>query len=254
MGGVPVLMKTLLDAGILDGSAITVTGKTMAENLADVKFPTDQDVIYPASAPISPTGGVVGLRGNLAPQGAIVKVAGLTKQSFTGTARIFECEEDAFAAVQMKDYKEGDVLVLRYEGPRGGPGMREMLSTTAAIYGQGMGEKVALITDGRFSGGTRGLCVGHIGPEAAVGGPIALIENGDQISIDAEAGTIEVALSDDALAARRAKWKPRETDFRSGALWRYVQTVGDAEKGRGHTSGSKSGKSHLRGYLTNHCA
>ena len=244
VGGVPVLMKTLLDAGILDGSAITVTGKTMAENLADVKFPTDQDVIYPASAPISPTGGVVGLRGNLAPQGAIVKVAGLTKQSFTGTARIFECEEDAFAAVQMKDYKEGDVLVLRYEGPRGGPGMREMLSTTAAIYGQGMGEKVALITDGRFSGGTRGLCVGHIGPEAAVGGPIALIENGDQISIDAEAGTIEVALSDDALAARRAKWKPRETDFRSGALWRYVQTVGDAEKGAVTHPGAKA-ESHI---------
>jgi dihydroxy-acid dehydratase len=237
-------MKTLLDAGVLDGSCITVTGKTMAENLSEVEFPTDQDVIYPASDPISPTGGVVGLRGNLAPQGAIVKVAGLTKQTFTGTARVFECEEDAFAAVQMKDYKEGDVLVLRYEGPRGGPGMREMLSTTAAIYGQGMGEKVALITDGRFSGGTRGLCVGHIGPEAAVGGPIALIQDGDQISIDAVAGTINLDVSNEDLADRRAKWRPRENDFRSGALWRYVQTVGDAEKGAVTHPGARA-ESHI---------
>jgi dihydroxy-acid dehydratase len=244
VGGVPVLMKTLLDAGVLDGSCITVTGKTMAENLSEVEFPTDQDVIYPASDPISPTGGVVGLRGNLAPQGAIVKVAGLTKQTFTGTARVFECEEDAFAAVQMKDYKEGDVLVLRYEGPRGGPGMREMLSTTAAIYGQGMGEKVALITDGRFSGGTRGLCVGHIGPEAAVGGPIALIQDGDKISIDAVAGTINLDVSNEDLADRRAKWIPRENDFRSGALWRYVQTVGDAEKGAVTHPGARA-ESHI---------
>ena len=243
-GGMPVLMKTLLDAGVLDGSCVTVTGRTMAENLADVEFPEGQDVIHPASDPISATGGVVGLVGNLAPQGAIVKVAGLGTLSFTGKALVFDCEEDAFAAVQARAYAQGDVLVLRYEGPRGGPGMREMLSTTAVIYGQGMGEKVALITDGRFSGGTRGICVGHIGPEAAVGGPIALIENGDRIVIDTQAGTIELDVAEEALAARRAAWKPRQTDFRSGALWRYVQTVGDAEKGAVTHPGARA-ESHV---------
>ena len=209
IGGVPVLMKTLLDGGFLHGDCITVTGKTIAENLADVTFPTNQDVVRTTDAPLSPTGGVVGLRGNLAPEGAIVKVAGMKALKFTGKARCFDCEEDAFAAVERRDYQEGDVLVIRYEGPKGGPGMREMLATTAALYGQGAGDTVALITDGRFSGATRGFCVGHVGPEAAVGGPIGLLQDGDIIVIDAETGTIEVDLDDAELAKRRAAWKPR---------------------------------------------
>ncbi|MGB1036343.1 MAG: dihydroxy-acid dehydratase [Candidatus Puniceispirillales bacterium] len=231
IGGVPVLLKTLFEGGFIHGDCLTVTGKTMEENLANVSFPTDQDVIRPVSAPLSPTGGVVGLRGNLAPEGAIVKVAGMTNLIFTGTARCFDCEEDAFAAVERRDYKEGEVLVIRYEGPKGGPGMREMLATTAAIYGQGMGDKVALITDGRFSGATRGFCIGHVGPEAAVGGPIGLLEDGDVITINAENGSITVDLSDEELAKRHQQWKPRETDYQSGTLWKYAQTVGSAEKG-----------------------
>ncbi|MDA1132972.1 MAG: dihydroxy-acid dehydratase [Proteobacteria bacterium] len=244
VGGVPVLMKTLLDAGYLHGDCITVTGKTIAENLKDVVFPDGQDVIYPATNPITATGGVVGVKGNLAPQGAIVKVAGLKMRKFTGTARVFDREEDAFAAVQQRKYGDGDVIVIRYEGPRGGPGMREMLSTTAAISGQDMGDKVALITDGRFSGGTRGLCVGHVGPEAAVGGPIALLRDGDMIRIDTETGELSVDLSDAELAARRAAWTPRRTDYRSGALWRYAETVGDAEKGAVTHPGARA-ESHV---------
>jgi dihydroxy-acid dehydratase len=240
VGGVPVLMKTLLDGGYLHGDCITVTGKTIAENLRDVVFPTNQDVIMPITRPLSPTGGVVTLKGNLAPQGAIVKVAGMKELRFTGPARCFDTEEDAFAAVDKRQYKEGDVLVIRYEGPRGGPGMREMLSTTAALYGQGVGDKVALITDGRFSGATRGFCIGHVGPEAAVGGPIGLLKDGDMITIDADAGTIDVALSDAELAARRAAWRPRKTDYQSGTLWKYAQTVGDAEKGAVTHPGAKA--------------
>jgi dihydroxy-acid dehydratase len=231
VGGIPVILKALLDAGLLHGDCMTVTGKTLAENLKDVVLPTDQDVVYPVSQAITPTGGVVGLKGNLAPDGAIVKVAGLHNQVFTGTALCFDCEEDAFAAVQARAYKKGDVIVIRYEGPKGGPGMREMLSTTAAIYGQDMGEHVALITDGRFSGGTRGFCVGHVGPEAAVGGPIALLQNGDTITIDAIKGTIDVALSGEEFAKRQAAWKPRATNYNSGAIWRYAQTVGPAHLG-----------------------
>jgi dihydroxy-acid dehydratase len=231
IGGVPVLMKALLDGGYLHGDCITVTGKTIAENLADVTFPTNQDVVRTTAQPLSPTGGVVGLRGNLAPEGALVKVAGMKVLKFTGTARCFDCEEDAFAAVERRDYKEGDVLVIRYEGPKGGPGMREMLATTAALYGQGAGDKVALITDGRFSGATRGFCIGHVGPEAAAGGPIGLLQDGDTITIDAEAGTIDVDLSDAELAKRKAAWKPRGTDYNAGAIWKYAQTVGPAEKG-----------------------
>ena len=240
VGGVPVLMKALLDGGYLHGDCITVTGKTIAENLANVVFPTGQDVIRPTSSPLSTTGGVVGLKGNLAPQGAIVKVAGMERLQHRGPARVFDCEEDTFAAVQNRDYKDGDVLVIRYEGPRGGPGMREMLSTTAALYGQGVGDKVALITDGRFSGGTRGFCVGHVGPEAAVGGPIGLLEDGDIIAIDAAAGTIEVELSDAELAARKARWQPRKSEFQSGAIWRYGEVVGDAEKGALTHPGAKA--------------
>jgi dihydroxy-acid dehydratase len=231
VGGVPVVLKALLDGGLLHGDCMTVTGKTLAENLKDVVFPIDQDVVYPVSRAISPTGGVVGLRGNLAPDGAIVKVAGMEKLRFEGTALCFDSEEEAFAAVDARAYKAGDVIIIRYEGPKGGPGMREMLSTTAAIYGQGMGGEVALITDGRFSGATRGFCVGHVGPEAAVGGPIALLRNGDRIVLDAEKGTMDVLLSDAELAARRAEWKPRKTDYNSGAIWKYAQLVGPAYLG-----------------------
>ncbi len=231
VGGVPVLMKALYEGGYIHGDCMTVTGKTIAENLESVTFPTDQEVIRPTSNPLSTTGGVVGLRGNLAPEGAIVKIAGLKNLTFTGVARCFDCEEDAFKAVENRYYKEGDVLVIRYEGPRGGPGMREMLATTAAIYGQDMGDKVALITDGRFSGATRGFCVGHVGPEAAVGGTIGLLKDGDVITLDATKGTIDVALSDEELAARRVAWKPKPQNFGSGVLWRYAQVVGSAEKG-----------------------
>ena len=231
IGGIQVILKALLDGGLLHGDCLTVTGKTLEEGLKDVVFPLDQDVVYPVSRAISPTGGVVGLKGNLAPEGGIVKVAGMEKLRFEGAALCFDSEEEAFAAVQDRAYKAGDVIVVRYEGPKGGPGMREMLSTTAAIYGQGMGAEVALITDGRFSGATRGFCVGHVGPEAAVGGPIGLLRNGDRIVIDAERGTIDVALSDAELAARRAEWKPRRTDYNSGAIWKYAQLVGPAYLG-----------------------
>ncbi|MBX3481349.1 MAG: dihydroxy-acid dehydratase [Caulobacter sp.] len=231
-GGMPMLMKTLLDGGYLHGDCMTVTGKTLAENLADVVWRDDQDVIRPHTNPLSPTGGVVGLWGSLAPEGSIVKVAGMqSHRSHRGPARVFDGEEACFAAVEAGDYKDGDVLVIRYEGPRGGPGMREMLSTTAALSGQGRGDKVALITDGRFSGGTRGLCIGHIGPEAQLGGPIALIEDGDIIAIDADAGTIELEVPAEELARRKEHWKPRVTAYGSGALWKYAQGVGPAHLG-----------------------
>ncbi len=230
-GGVYMLMKSLLSEGLLNGDCMTVTGRTLAENIDEITWNPDQKVIHPATKPLSPTGGVVGLRGTLAPEGAIVKVAGMTRLEFTGPAQVFDCEEDAFAAVEARAIREGAVVVIRYEGPKGGPGMREMLSTTAALYGLGMGEKVALITDGRFSGATRGFCIGHVGPEAAEGGPIALIEEGDEISIDATKGTIDLNVPADVLAARRAAWKPRVNDYQSGALWRYAQNVGPAFKG-----------------------
>ena len=231
VGGVPVIIKALLEGGYLRGDCMTVSGKTLAENHREVIVPKDQDVVRPTSDPISPIGGVVALKGSLAPEGAIVKIAGMTNLRFEGTALCFDCEEDAFKAVEMRAYKPGDVIIIRYEGPKGGPGMREMLSTTSAIYGQGMGDKVALITDGRFSGATRGFCIGHVGPEAAVGGPIALLENGDRIVIDAEAGTIDVMLDEAELAARRAAWRPRTTQYTSGALWKYAQQVGPAAQG-----------------------
>jgi dihydroxy-acid dehydratase len=230
-GGVPLLMKTLLDNGYMHGDCITVTGRTIAENLENVSWNPDQKVIHSAATPIAPTGGVVGLKGNLAPDGAIVKVVGLASQKFSGPARCFDSEEECFEAVSAKKYEHGDVLVIRYEGPRGGPGMREMLSTTAALYGQGVGDKIALITDGRFSGGTRGFCIGHVGPEAAEGGPIGLIEDGDIIDIDAEAGTLSVRLDDQTMAARKAAWTPRATGCNSGAIWKYAQGVGPARKG-----------------------
>jgi dihydroxy-acid dehydratase len=230
-GGVPLLMRTLLDHGHIHGDCLTVTGRTVAENLQQVKWNPDQVVVRPADKPLSATGGVVGLKGNLAPEGAIVKVAGMADLQFTGPARCFDGEEACFEAVKNKKYREGEVLVIRYEGPQGGPGMREMLATTAALYGQGMGNKVALITDGRFSGATRGFCIGHVGPEAAVGGPIAHVRDGDVISIDAVAGTLVVKLSDSELAARATAWKAPEPQFTSGYLWKYAQQVGPARLG-----------------------
>ncbi len=239
-GGIPLLMKTLFDHGFLHGDCMTVTGRTLAENMEKIAWNPDQDVVRPADKPITVTGGVVGLKGNLAPEGAIVKVAGMTNLKFSGPARCFDNEEDCFRAVSERNYKEGDVFVIRYEGPKGGPGMREMLATTAALYGQGTGGKVALITDGRFSGATRGFCVGHVGPEAAVGGPIGLLKDGDIIDIDAVEGTISVRLSDAELASRAKEWKPRETDYQSGALWKYAQGVGPARGGAvTHPGGAK---------------
>jgi dihydroxy-acid dehydratase len=239
-GGVYMVMKTLLAEGMLDPDPLTVTGKTLGENIAEITWNPDQKVIYDAKTPITPTGGVVGLRGSLAPDGAIVKVAGMHRLQFRGPAQVFECEEDAFAAVEERRIIEGGVIVIRNEGPKGGPGMREMLATTAALYGQGMGEKVALITDGRFSGATRGFCIGHVGPEAADGGPIALVEDGDIIAIDAEAGTIDLEVDESVLAERRKAWRPRGNDYNAGALWRYAQNVGPAYQGAVTHPGAKA--------------
>ncbi|MEY4502615.1 MAG: hypothetical protein RIS52_2505 [Pseudomonadota bacterium] len=241
-GGVYMLMKSMLGEGLLHGNCMTVTGKTLGENIDEITWNPDQKVIYPASAPITATGGVVGLRGSLAPDGAIVKVAGMARLQFRGPAQVFNCEEDAFAAVEKREIKEGSVVVIRYEGPKGGPGMREMLSTTAALYGQGMGEKVALITDGRFSGATRGFCIGHVGPEAADCGPIALIEDGDVVNIDAATGVIDLEVDAKILAERRKSWVLPVSDYGSGALWRYAQNVGPAYKGAVTHPGAKAEK------------
>jgi dihydroxy-acid dehydratase len=240
IGGVPQILKALLDGGILHGDCLTVTGKTMAENLASVTFNTEQKVVYPVSNPISPTGGVVGLKGSLAPDGAIVKVAGLKNLKFRGPARCFDCEEDAFAAVEARSYREGEVLVIRYEGPKGGPGMREMLATTAALYGQGAGDSVALITDGRFSGATRGFCVGHVGPEAAVGGPIGLIQDGDIIAMDAETGTLDLEVDAAELERRRKTWKAPPNAYQSGAIRKFADQVGPARYGAVTHAGGKA--------------
>jgi len=235
-GGVPMLMRALLDAGLLHGDQMTVTGKTLAENLKDIAFDPNQKVIVPVSKALSPTGGVVGLKGNLAPDGAIVKIAGLKHIKHRGPARVFDCEEDCFDFVQARRYKEGDVLVIRWEGPKGGPGMHEMLSTTAALFGQGV-ENIALITDGRFSGGTRGLCVGHVGPEAADAGPIGLLKDGDIITIDAETGELSVDLSDTELAERKKAFQPRPPAFKTGAIARFAKNVGPARYGAVTTPG-----------------
>ncbi len=244
-GGVPVVMKELRKAGLLHEDCVTASGKTIGEELERIDREADGKVIYPIETPITETGGVVGLKGNLAPEGAIVKVAGIApeNQVFTGPARVFECEQDAFEAVQNRAYKEGEVIVIRNEGPSGGPGMREMLATTAALSGQGMGKKVALITDGRFSGATRGFCVGHVGPEAADGGPIGLLKDGDMITIDAIKGVLSVDLSEDDLATRKADWAgPRETIYASGALWKYARLVGATYKGAVTHPGGKAEK------------
>lgn len=241
-GGVPVVMKELRKAGLIHEDCITATGETIGHEIDLIEREADGKVIYPVETPITQTGGVVGLKGNLAPEGAIVKVAGMSEaeQVFTGPARVFECEEDAFEAVKQRAYEEGEVIVIRNEGPSGGPGMREMLATTAALSGQGMGKKVALITDGRFSGATRGFCVGHVGPEAAHGGPIGLLQNGDIITINAISGELSVDLTDEQLAQRKADWSgPRETIYASGALWKYAQLVGGALKGAVTHPGAK---------------
>ena len=242
-GGVPVVMKELRKAGLLHEDCVTASGKSIGEELDQISREADGRVIYPVDAPITKTGGVVGLKGNLAPEGAIVKVAGIDPQHqiFTGPARVFECEEDAFEAVKKREYEEGEVLVIRNEGPAGGPGMREMLATTAALSGQGMGKKVALITDGRFSGATRGFCVGHVGPEAYHGGPIALLKHGDVITINAISGEISVALSESEMEERKKAWEgPRQTIYQSGALWKYSQLVGSTYKGAVTHPGGKA--------------
>ncbi len=246
-GGVPVVMKELRKAGLLHEDCITASGKSLGEELDLIEREADGRVIHTVASPITKTGGVVGLKGNLAPDGAIVKVAGMKteEQVSTGPARVFECEEEAFEAVRKREYSEGDVIVIRNEGPAGGPGMREMLSTTAALSGQGMGKKVALITDGRFSGATRGFCVGHVGPEAAHGGPIALLKDGDVITLDATKGEISVDLSDAELAERKGAWKgARTNDYTAGALWKYAQLVGSARKGAVTHPGA-AGESHV---------
>ena len=243
IGGVPILIKALLEGGLLHEDCLTVTGKTIAENHKNIKFPIDQKIIYTTSKPLNSTGGFAGLKGNLAPDGAILKVAGMKKKSFSGKAKCFDDEESALNAVLSKKIKSGDVVVIRYEGPRGSPGMPEMLSTTGAIYGQGLGEKVALITDGRFSGGTHGFSIGHVGPEAAVGGPIALIKDGDVINIDIDKGILNVELSEKELKLRKEKWKPKVVEYTSGTLWKYAQSVGPAFEGAvTHPGGSKEKK------------
>ena len=244
-GGIPVVMKELRKAGLIHEDCVTATGRSIGEELDLIEREADGQVIYPIDNPLTKTGGVVGLKGNLAPEGAIVKVAGIPSQHqrFVGPARVFECEEDAFEAVKQRSYEEGEVIVIRNEGPAGGPGMREMLATTAALSGQGMGKKVALITDGRFSGATRGFCVGHVGPEAAQGGPIALLQNGDVITIDAVSGEISVDLSDEELAKRKAEWSgPRDTIYASGALWKYAKLVGPTYMGAVTHPGGKAEK------------
>jgi len=243
IGGVPILIKALLDGGLLHGDCLTVTGKTIAENHKNVKFPTNQKIIYTTANPLSPTGGFVGLKGNLAPDGAIVKVAGLKRKNFKGRAKCYDDEESALNAVLNKKVKAGDVVVIRYEGPKGSPGMPEMLSTTGAIYGQGLGEDVALITDGRFSGGTHGFSIGHVGPEAALGGPIGLLKDGDIIEIDTNKGILNVELSKDELNLRKKNWKPKATEYTTGTLWKYSQSVGPAFKGAvTHPGASKEKK------------
>ncbi len=231
VGGVPVVMKELRKAGLIHEDCMTASGETIGEALDKIEGWADGEVIHAIEKPITKTGGVVGLKGNLAPESAIVKVAGMSEdeQVFSGPARVFECEEDAFEAVKQRAYKEGEVLVIRNEGPASGPGMREMLATTAALSGQGMGKKVALITDGRFSGATRGFCVGHVGPESARGGPIGKLRDGDIITIDAIKGEISVDLTDDDLAGRA--YTPRESIYSSGALWKYAQLVGSTRLG-----------------------
>jgi dihydroxy-acid dehydratase len=238
VGGVYAVLKALLTHGALHGECLTLSGSTLEKELS--KRPEADGTVI-RKTPIMKTGGLVVLKGNLAPDGALIKIAGLKSSVFEGPARVFECEEDCFAAVSERAYREGDVLVIRNEGPRGGPGMREMLGVTALVYGQGMGEKVALLTDGRFSGATRGLMVGYIGPEAALGGPIALLQDGDRIRIDGERRTLTLLASESEIARRRAAWKPRAVEVLSGVLEKYAKLVGPAHLGAVTHSGPAGG-------------
>jgi dihydroxy-acid dehydratase len=234
IGGVPVVLKHLLDAGLLHGDVMTCTGKTMAENLTDINPPApDGDVVHPLSDPIHAEGGINVLTGSLAPNGSVVKVAGLTKDqmSFEGTARVFDGEDGAMAAVLAGDIKPGTVIVIRYEGPKGGPGMREMLAITGALKGAGRGSDCALITDGRFSGGTWGFCIGHVAPEAVDGGPIAFVHNGDKIRIDVPTKSLDLLVDESTLAERRKGWKPNPPRYTSGVLAKYAKLVQGADKG-----------------------
>lgn len=231
VGGISVILKVLLDGGFLHGDCMTVTGKTIAENLKDVKVPDGQDVIVPVKKAFSPTGGLNVLKGNLAPEGGVIKTAGVKKLNHRGPAKCFDNEEDCMAAVQARKIVAGDAVIIRYEGPKGGPGMREMLGVTAAIVGQGLGYDVVLITDGRFSGATRGLMIGHVGPEAQVGGPIALVQDGDIIHIDAEKGFMNIEVSDAELAKRKAAWKQPALKYEHSALGKYAKLVGPAFRG-----------------------
>ena len=243
IGGVPILIKALLEGGYLHEDCMTVSGETIGENHKDIVFPSNQKIIYKTSKPLNKSGGFVGLKGNLAPQGAIVKVAGIKRRRFKGKAKCFDGEPLALKAVLDKKIKAGDVIVIRYEGPRGSPGMPEMLSTTGALSGQGLGEEVALITDGRFSGGTHGFSIGHVGPEASVGGPIALLKDGDVIEIDTDKGLLKVNLSKKEMNKRKKKWKPKKIEYTSGTLWKYSQSVGPAYKGAvTHPGASKEKK------------
>ena len=230
VGGLPSVLRELLEADLLDGDAMTVTGHTLAENLADCLPKGDDDVVVSVSLPIGPTGTLAVLKGNLATEGSVVKIGGVTRLKHTGPARVFDSEEEAAQAIANREIQAGDVLVIRYEGPRGGPGMREMLSVTAALVGQGLGEQVALITDGRFSGATHGLMVGHVAPEAAVGGPIAVLRDGDAITVDVEARRLDVAASADEMADRLREWKPVEAHL-TGALGKYARLVSSAAEG-----------------------
>jgi dihydroxy-acid dehydratase len=231
VGGVPVVLKALLDAGALHGDCLTVTGRTLAEELAGVRIPDGQDVVRPHTDPVAATGGLVVVHGNLAPSGGVIKTAGVRKLSHTGPARCFDSEEAAMAAVQRREIQAGDVVVIRYEGPKGGPGMREMLGVTAAIVGQGLGYEVALLTDGRFSGATRGLMVGHVCPEAFDGGPIALVRDGDRVTVDAEGGVLQLDLSEAEIAERRTQWVQPAPRVTKGALAKYAAHVGPASRG-----------------------
>ena len=230
IGGTAVVIRALVESGHIDGDCLTITGRTIAQEYGQANAP-DGEVFYPVRAPIMPDGGVAVLKGNLCPDGAVIKVAGLRKLVFEGAARVFEDEENCVDAVRHRNYAAGDVLVIRNEGPVGGPGMREMLGVTALIYGQGMGEKVALITDGRFSGATRGMCIGYVSPEAFVGGPLALVRDGDRIRIDAGARRMDLLIGDDEFEARRRAWKPRPPRHRAGALAKYARLVGQAPGG-----------------------
>jgi dihydroxy-acid dehydratase len=231
VGGLPRIMKKLLDAGLLDGDALTVTGNTMKQNMAQFQFHDQVDIVRTVEQPISPNGGLAVLKGNIAPDGCVVKVAGVKHLQHTGSARVFDCEEDAFATIMKKNIRPGDVLLIRYEGPKGGPGMREMLAVTSALLGQGLGDQIALITDGRFSGATHGLMVGHVAPEAAVGGPLAVIRDGDEVTIDISNRRLDCNISDEEMQTRLSTWRAQPPKYSSGAIAKYARLVSSSARG-----------------------